>query len=270
MTYEVHIPIFEGPLDLLLHIIKKNDMDIREVKVSQITREFLEYVNLMKELNLDLAGEFLVMAATLLEMKSRSMLPSTEEESEEPEMFADLKERLTEYQKYKQIASVLAGHEEKNRDIFYRSRPEFSTDDYTLDVSLFDLLDTFKHAITILPDDVKKIVYEEIPIERRITEILEILREKRFIPFKELLLREKTRMGVVVSFLAVLELARLGQIIARQKETFGEIRIYLVEYKSDEQCAVSDGENAPAAASESTEISSAETDTEPQQGESNA
>ncbi|MDI6757430.1 MAG: segregation/condensation protein A [Endomicrobiia bacterium] len=268
MTYEVHIPIFEGPLDLLLHIIKKNDMDIQNINISQITGEFSEYVNLMKDLNLDIAGEFLVMAATLLEMKSRCLLPSTDEETEEPQMFSDLKERLSEYQKYRHIATILAGHEEKNRDVFYRVAPKFSTDEYTLDVSLFDLLDTFKRAITVLPDDVKKIVYEEIPIERKIAEILDILREKRFIPFKELLSREKTRMGMVVNFLAVLELIRLGQIIARQKETFGGIRIYLVEYKPEEEFdGVSDGARSTESAAPE---GSGEPTLEHKEGESNA
>jgi len=245
MSYEIHTPIFEGPLDLLLHLIKKNDMEIKDITVSQITGEFLEYVNLMKNLNLDIAGEFLVMASTLLEMKSRSMLPDDEEAREEAEEFiSDLKTRLEEYQKYKQVAQILAEREEANRGIFYRSKPEFSTDDYTLDVSCFDLLDTFKNIITVLTEDVKKIVYEEIPIERKISEILETLKEKKFMSFADFLRREKTRMGVVVSFMAVLELIRLGQLIARQKERFGEIRLYLIEYKpEDENPDFSDGDN---------------------------
>ncbi len=235
MSYEIHIPIFEGPLDLLLHLVKKNDLEIKDITISQITGEFLEYINLMKDLNLDIAGEFLVMASTLLEMKSRSMLPGEEEREEAEEFISDLKSRLEEYQKYKQVAQVLSQREDSNRGIFYRNKPEFSTDDYTLEVSLFDLLDTFKNVITLLPEDVKKIVYEEIPIERKIAEILEVLKEKKFISFIDFLRREKTRMGIVVSFMAILELIRLGQIIARQKERFGEIRLYLIEYKPEEE-----------------------------------
>ncbi len=233
MSYEVHIPIFEGPLDLLLHLIKKNDLEIKDIKISHITGEFLDYFNLMKELNLDLAGEFLVMASTLLEIKARSMLPSEEAKAEAEKFIGDLKDKLTEYQKYKEIAGILSSYEEKNKDVFYRGRPEFSSDDYTLDVSLFDLLDTFKNAIKVLPDDVKKIVYEEIPTERKIAEILEAIQEKKFISFTEILLKEKTRMGIAVCFLAVLELIRLSQVIARQKESFGEIRLYLIEYKPE-------------------------------------
>lgn len=240
-NYEVHIPIFEGPLDLLLHLIKKADLEIKDITVSQITGEFLEYVNLMKELNLDIAGEFLVMAATLLELKSRSMLPSESVEEEEEQFISDLKEKLSEYQKYKQIAALLADREEKNKDVFYRTRPEFSSDDYTLDVSLFDLLDTFKNVIKALPEDVKKIVYEEIPVERKIAEILEEIQEKKFVSFGDILSREKSRMGVVVCFLAILELIRLGQIIARQKESFGEIRLYLVEIMPESEAETSSG-----------------------------
>jgi len=231
MNYEVHIPVFEGPLDLLLHLVKKNDLEIRDITVSHITEEFLEYVNLMKDLNLEIAGDFLVMAATILEIKSRSMLPSEDAKEEAEKLLGDLKDKLTEYQKYKEVALLLANYEEKNKDVHYRSRPQFTADDYTLDVSLFDLLDTFKNALNVLPEDVKKIVYEEIPIERKIAEILEALREKKFIVFRDVLLKEPSRMGVVVCFLAVLELIRLGQLIARQKEIFGEIRLYLVEYK---------------------------------------
>lgn len=233
MLYEVHIPIFEGPLDLLLHLIKKEDLSIEDISVGQITGEFLEYINLMKELNLDIAGEFLVMAATLLEIKARSMLPSDVPDEESEKFISDLKDKLIQYQKYKEVSKILAEYEEKNFDIYYRSRPEFSTDDYTLEVSLFDLLDTFKNIIKALPEDVKKIVYEEIPIEKKIAEILEIIQEKKYISFTEILAKEKTRMAAVVCFLAILELIRMGQIIARQKESFGEIRLYLVEYREE-------------------------------------
>ncbi len=225
--------MFEGPLDLLLHLIKKNDLEIADITVSHITGEFLEYVNLMKELNLEIAGEFLVMAATLLEIKARAMLPSEEMDEEAEKFITDLKDKLSEYQKYKQAAALLSEYEEKNRGVFYRVCPEFDFEDYILDASLFDLLDTFKKVIQVLPDDVKKIVYEEIPVERKIAELLELIRDKKFISFADFLTKEKSRMGMVVSFLAVLELIRLGQLIARQKESFGEIRLYIIEYKQE-------------------------------------
>jgi segregation and condensation protein A len=230
MAYDVHLEVFEGPLDLLLYLIRKNDMDIYDIPISQITAEYLEYLNLMKEFNLNIAGEFLVMAATLMQIKSRMLLPTPGHEDEEiEELKADLTAKLLEYEKYKQVGSFLSKCEVNEAGIFYKASPVFSEGDFILDASLFDLIEAFRDALKELPKEVKEIVYEEIPIEQKIRELIDLLEGRRYINFKELLKREKNRIGIIVLFLALLELIRLKQVVARQSQLFGEIRVYRVE-----------------------------------------
>ncbi|OIO74110.1 MAG: hypothetical protein AUJ85_06465 [Elusimicrobia bacterium CG1_02_37_114] len=233
-TYDVHLEVFEGPLDLLLFLIRKNDMDIYDIPVSQITAEYLDYISVMKELNLDIAGEFLVMAATLMQIKSKTMLPSPAVEEETgPDPREELVQRLLEYQKYKQVAQFLSSHELDEQGVYYKSMPVLSEEDYLLEATIFDLIECFRGVLKELPGDVKEIVYEEIPIEQKIREILDLLEDsarqgRKYISFKDILIREIKRIGAVVSFLAILELIRLKQIVARQSKLFGEIRIYPV------------------------------------------
>lgn len=229
MAYDVHLEIFEGPLDLLLYLIRKNDLDIYDIPISQITAEYLEYLNLMKEFNLDIASEFLVMAATLMQVKSRMLLPSQgegEEEEEDPR--AELVSRLLEYEKYKEAGHFLSARELNEQGIYYRSSPIFDKEDFILDASVFDLIESFRQVIQELPKEVKEIVYEEIPVEQKIRELLDLLEGRSYINFKDLLKREKNRIGMIVLFLALLELIRLKQVVARQARLFGEIRVYRV------------------------------------------
>jgi len=234
-VYDVHLDIFEGPLDLLLFLIKKNDLDIYDIPISQITAEYLEYIELMKELNLDLASEFLVMAATLMKVKSGSLLPKENPEADEgPDPKQELINRLLEYQKYKNVANFLGQKMSAEEGYLYRSGPVFSDEDFSVDATIFDLIESFKQALTTLPSNIKEIVYEEIPIEHKIRKILNVLETapqdeegRKFVIFKDLLADEKTRIGMVVVFLAMLELIRLRQVAARQSRVFGEIRVYL-------------------------------------------
>ncbi|MCB4790564.1 MAG: segregation/condensation protein A [Elusimicrobia bacterium] len=234
MPYDIHLEIFEGPLDLLLYLIKKNDMDIAEIPISQITHEYIEYLDIMKDLNLDIAGEFLVMASTLMQIKARMLLPSEAVQEEEgPNPLEELKSKLMEYQKYKEVAKRLSKREEYFSELFYRSAPVFDKNDYVLDVSLFDLLNGFRNVLRELPKDVKEIVYEEIPIEQRIREILDMFEGKQYLSFEEILKLEKTKVGLILSFLAILELIRLRQIIVKQVELFGPIRVYKVKEEEE-------------------------------------
>jgi len=234
--YDVHLEIFEGPLDLLLYLIRKNDLNIYDIPISQITAEYLEYIELMKELNLDIASEFLVMAATLMHIKSRMLLPSPpSEEDEGPDPRAELVAKLLEYQKYKLAGEFLSKKELNEQGVYYRSAPIFSEEEFTIEATIFDLIESFRTAIRELPEEVKDIVYEEIPVEQKIRQILDCLSQaktdkynRKFVNFSDLLKMEKTRMGMIVLFLALLELIRLKQIIARQSRLFGEIRIYLL------------------------------------------
>ncbi|MEW6040750.1 MAG: segregation/condensation protein A [Elusimicrobiota bacterium] len=233
-AYDVHLEIFEGPLDLLLYLIKKNDLNIYDIPVSQITAEYMEYLEIMKELNLDVAGEFMSIAATLMQIKSRSLLPvHSADEEEGPDPRQELVNRLLEYQKYKNASDILLQKEKQQEGYFYREGPVFSDEDFSVDATLFDLIESFREALRTLPKEIKEIIYEEIPIEEKIRKILNLLQSapadasgKKFLIFKNLLLDEKTRMGMVVVFLALLELIRLKQVVARQSRTFGEIRVY--------------------------------------------
>lgn len=229
-AYEVKLEIFEGPLDLLLYLIKKEEMDIKEIKLSEITQEYLSYIQLMKELNLEMAGEFLVMASTLLQIKARMLLPSSSEnvEAEEgPDPRAELVAKLLEYQKYKEVAALLSQKEFDAREIYYRNvMPVFAEEDFSLDSTLFDLLDAFKDVLKTASEEIKELLYEEIPLEQKVREILDLLENKDCIQFHQVFSATHTRRELIVTFLALLELIRLKQVVAKQSESFGEIRIY--------------------------------------------
>ena len=228
MIYDIHTDSFEGPLDLLLHLIKKKDLEISEIKIADITSEYLSYMDLMKELNIEVAGEFLVMASTLMQIKARTLLPSESEKDGEEDPFDQLKNRLLEYQKYKEIGKLLSYKAIENSQIYYRPAPVINKQDFVLDVSIFDLMGSFRDALSALPEGIKEIMYKEIPIETKIREILDILEGRQYISFTEILKMQATRMALIVCFMAVLELIKNKQIAAKQSDLFGEIRIYKV------------------------------------------
>ncbi|MDR1103995.1 MAG: segregation/condensation protein A [Endomicrobium sp.] len=235
MAYDIHLDAFEGPLDLLLHLIKKNDLEINEIKIADITTEYLSYLDLMKELNIDVAGEFLVMASTLMQIKSKSLLPSDNgKDSEEDDPFDQLKNRLLEYQKYKEVGKLLSYKINENSQIYYRPEPVISKQDFVLDATIFDLMSSFHDALTALPDNIKEIMYQEIPIENKIREILDILEGKQYVSFTEILKLQGTRLALIVCFMAVLELVKNKQIVAKQSKLFSEIRIYKV-YNNEQE-----------------------------------
>jgi segregation and condensation protein A len=242
MSVDIHVDSFEGPLDLLLHLTKKNDIEISEIKISEITAEYLNYLSLMKELNVEIAGEFLVMAVSLMQIKSRTLLPSNNEENSEDERdsFNLLKSRLEEYQKYKEIGKLLFYKAIENSQIFYRPRILPGKEDFVLDVDIFNLMSCFKKILKELPDNVREIIYDEIPIEVKEREILAILEGKQYILFSEFLRIQKSRNALIVSFMAVLELTKKRQIAVKQTELFGEIRIYRIY-----DCVRDDLQNKP-------------------------
>ncbi len=239
-AYQVRLEIFEGPLDLLLYLIKRDDMEIKDIPISQITQEYLSYIELMKDLNLELAGDFLVMAATLLQIKSKMLLPQDPkpDEQEGPDPRSELIAKLLEYQKYKEAAQFLVKREQEYREVYFRNvTPVFSEDEMTLHASLFDLLAAFRNVLVEAPAEVKELIYEKIPLEQRIREVLDLLDSKEYVPFEEIFVPGSTRRELIVTFLALLELVRMKQAVARQAEHFGEIRIYRVR-----EPVVQDGE----------------------------
>ena len=231
--YEVNLEVFEGPLDLLLHLIRKQDMDIQDIQISEITQEYLAYLQVMKEMNLDKAGEFLIMASTLMHIKSQMLLPKAENvdgESAGPDPRAELAARLEEYQKFKEVSKVLVAKELEGKEKFYRNvLPLFGKDEYTLQASIFDLIDAFKMVLQQAKDDVRELLYTDIPLEQKVREILDVLAEKKSVSFFEIFSDGRSRRELIVTFLALLELIRLKQIIARQSESLSEIWIYQVQ-----------------------------------------
>ena len=229
MTYQVKLETFEGPLDLLLFLIKKNDLDVYDISISQITTEYLAYLKMMKLLNLEVTGDFLVMAATLIQIKSKMLLPSLgkdgEEEMEDPRK--KLIERLIEYKKFKEVAKVLEEKELYQRDIFYRETPVSLEGEYLLEVSLFDLLDTVKKVFSsTAQEEAKEIIDEEIKIEDKMQDILYKIQGNKYISFFEIFNKSVTRREMIVTLLALLELIKMKKVFARQESLFGNIRIY--------------------------------------------
>jgi len=235
MAYDIHLDVFEGPLDLLLHLIKKNDLEISEIKIADITAEYLSYLELMKDLNIEIAGEFLVMASTLMQIKAKTLLPSNDDGEDGEDPFDQLKNRLIEYQKYKEIGKLLSYKAIENSQVYYRPAPVIDKQDFVLDATLFDLMGSFREALTALPEDIKEIMYKEIPIETKIREILDVLEGKQYVSFTEILKMQKSRMALIVCFMAVLELVKSRQIAAKQSELFDEIRIYKIYNEEPEE-----------------------------------
>lgn len=231
--YSVHLDKFDGPMDLLLHLIKKNELDIYDIPIAVITRQYLEYIKLMKHLNLEVAGDFLVMAATLLQIKSGQLLPLDEqEEAEEVELDprAELMRRLLEYQLYKEAGMVIGARALLGREVFARMAPEpmpaaAQNAEGPLEVSLFDLVDAFRILLTRIPDEHFHDVAaaETFSIADCINEILSLLQEQETVQFDQLVRDEFTRERVIVTFLALLELCRLKLVRIFQGSGHGSI-----------------------------------------------
>ena len=230
-TNDVRLENFEGPLDLLLFLIRKNDLDIYDIPIADITQEYLSYLDVIKELNLETAGEFLVMASMLMQIKAQMLLPSPEgEEAEGPDPRTELMNKLLDYQRYKEAASVLTVYNERAKDVYYRQvLPPFEKDEFILSASVFDLLSAFQHVLEEAPQEVGQIIRDEIPLEVKIRWVLDLLAEKESLAFEELFRPGSRRIELVVTFMALLELIRQKQITARQEEVFGPIRIYRAE-----------------------------------------
>ncbi|HEX6464358.1 MAG TPA: segregation/condensation protein A [Vicinamibacterales bacterium] len=233
-AYPVRLQNFEGPLDLLLHLIKKNEVNIYDIPIALITAQYIEYIDLMQDLNLDVAGEFLVMAATLIHVKSRMLLPRPDPTQEDPE--EDPREalirRLLEHQKFKAAAELL--HERETLRSAQWTRPDGPIAEIAgeppepeIEVDLFSLISAFRAVVERAKARPK--VYlpsEQIPIEDRIEQLMERLSETEACGFEELFADIQTRAGLVVTFLAILEMIRLKLIRVFQSGVFGPIRIY--------------------------------------------
>lgn len=231
MSTQVQLEIFEGPLDLLLHLIKKNEVSVTDIPIATITEQYLATLDLMQTLSLDVAGEFLVMAATLIHIKSRMLLPAGDEEPDEEEGVDprdELVRRLLEYQRYKDAARELEQREILTRDVFVRAAPaaeEVGPRGFR-EVSIFELLGALKRVIERLPKDaVHEVTLDKVTVREKMTLLLDKLRHQASVLFEALFDEAKTRMDVVVTFLAMLELVKVRAIRILQEELTGPIMI---------------------------------------------
>ena len=238
MNYKVRLDVFEGPLDLLLYLIKKEELDIYDIPITRITEQYLEYLNLMEMLDLEVAGEFLVMAATLMQIKSRMLLPPdpASETLEELDPRAELVRRLLEYKAFKEAADKLRDFEGKRGEIFTRfgAGPglegiDLSTggqDSPFLEVSLFDLISAFSLVLKNLPkSDFHDVPKDEFTVAEKVHEIFHRLVKEPSLYFSDLFKSAKNKFEVITTFLAILELIRLKEVLIRQENHFSEIEI---------------------------------------------
>ncbi|MGC1676262.1 MAG: segregation/condensation protein A [Candidatus Binataceae bacterium] len=225
------LPIYEGPLDLLLHLLKRAELDPHDVTASVITEQYLTYLELLDQLNLDVAGEYLVMAATLLLIKSFSMLPHPElSDAEEAEdLKRDLVARLLEYQRYREAAEKLGERAILGRDVFAAPRepvPDADADAPRFTVSIFDLVEAMGAVLKRIADATPRgIVLRDIPVAQCIPTILAALDGRHRIEFTALFGDLRDRAMVIATFMALLELIRRGEITASQDERFGPIML---------------------------------------------
>lgn len=231
---------FEGPLDLLLHLIKKSKMEIMDIKISDITSQYLDFIREMENLNLDIASEYLVMAAELIEMKSRKLLPNKDVDEDNNEYMEnpedELKRRLIEYQKYKDSTETFKTLEEK-RNNYYTKSPE-SLKNYAYEklendgsVGIFDLLDAFQKLLerqNYSKPINTKITKKELSVKERIVKIRDMFKERKKVKFIELF-EEFSKPYVVVTFLSILEMAKNKEIVIKQKDNFSDIYLERVD-----------------------------------------
>ena len=231
----IHLPLFEGPLDLLLYLIRRDKIDIHDIPIAPITRRYMEYLELMKELNLDVAGEFMVMAATLIHIKSKLLVPVDptealgDEDQEDPR--EALVRRLLEFQRYKEAAGVL--HQKGQIRAATWTRPDTvipafdDAGEEMLEAGLFDLISAFKELL----DRRRTLLAHEVEaggksIEERIEELLRLIKEGESLEFLELFASQESKAEMIVTFLALLELIRLKHVKVYQRGMFGPIRVF--------------------------------------------
>lgn len=234
--YKVKFEVFEGPLDLLLYLIKKQEVDIYQVNLTELANQFIEYVELMRMLDLDIAGEFLVMAATLMYIKSRELLPTDQQagldgEDQEPDPRWELIRKLVEYKKFKDAATKLQKLELQQENVFRRVAPkpdvEVELPPPKPDVSLFDLLSALNNVLKRLEarKDALDLTDEKWTVHEKMELLLRLVAERGILRFSDLFEPITSRAEVIVTFLALLELVRLKQLVAAQPVQFGEIQI---------------------------------------------
>lgn len=252
MAISYKLEKFEGPLDLLLHLIDKNKVDIYDIPIVEITRQYLEYVNQMEREDLNIVSDFLVMASTLLDIKSRMLLPAKEdEEGEEEDPRAELVARLLEYKRYKMMAQELLDLEEDAQGILFKPptvpkevakyEPPVDLDQLLDGLTLAKLQRIFEGVMKRQEDKVDPIrssfgtiKKEPVSLEERVMDVLRFARKKRRFSFRQMLTRQGDKLEIVVTFLAVLELMKVGKLSLTQEHTFDDMEIEILEKEGEE------------------------------------
>ena len=253
MTISYKLEKFEGPLDLLLHLIEKNKIDIYDIPIVEITKQYLDYVNQMEKEDLNIVSDFLVMAATLLDIKSRMLLPAleVEEDGEETDPRAELVARLLEYKKYKLLAQELAEMEDQAGDVLFKKptvprevakyEPPIDLDQMLDGLTLAKLQRIFdsvmrrqKEKVDPIRSKFGTIKREPISLETKIMDVMHYARKHRKFSFRQMLERQRDKLEVVVSFLAILELMKIGKIHLTQEHTFDDMWIETLEEEGEE------------------------------------
>lgn len=236
--YKVELEIFEGPLDLLLYLIKKEEVEIYDIPIERITNQYMKYLDVLKMLDLNIAGDFLVMAATLMMIKSRMLLPveeRAEEEEDEEDPRWDLVRQLVEYKKFKDAALHLEEFEAIQQNVFARDSEEGielgeEADMAMRDVGIFDLISAFSDALKKMErEDLKEIFFERFTVAEKVDQILQALKDSDTLIFSALFSGITSRSEIVCTFLALLELIRLKQVTVKQNDTFSDIVIAKAE-----------------------------------------
>ena len=228
--YQVQLDVFEGPMDLLLHLIRTQEIDIYDIPISRITEQYLEFLEIMKDLNITVAGEFLVTASTLIYIKSRMLLPADTaaedgETAEDPRM--ELVEQLLEHERFKKAAGMLHDRQIVEESVWPRGDDEFEQEEAeAVSAGVFDLVKSFHRMIERYRENILvEVARETVTLEEKIEELRKILSVRREILFSSFLEKPISRLHLVVTFIAVLELAKLKEVRLRQKGLFEDIRI---------------------------------------------
>jgi segregation and condensation protein A len=230
--YRINVEAFEGPLDLLLYLIRKNDLSITDIPIAFILEEYVKYLDSLKEMNIDVAGEFLLMVAELAYIKSKMLLPEDgrQEEEEEGDPREDLVKRLLEYQRYKEAAAKLAERSQLFRDVYVplstkrTDAADIAPAGGMIEADVYELVDAFAHILVRLPkEQFHNVTVDRISVNERIMELVELIKKDETVRIEDLLVKPITRYGVVVTFLSLLEMARLKMIKVFQSERCGSI-----------------------------------------------
>ena len=235
MSYKVKLNIFEGPMDLLLFLIKKEKIDIQDIPIAKVTKQYMEYLNLMEMLDLEVAGEFLVVAATLMYIKSKMLLPKDEEleeEEDEGDPRDELVRKLLEYKKFKDAAGQLKEMHTKTKGMFFRTGEgggqKVISEDGTeyFEASLFDLITSFKKVLETVPKEVfHEVIKNKYTVNDKINLIYNLLSRQAKVYFLALFKETQTKEEAIVLFLSILELIKMNEILIVQQDSFGEIEI---------------------------------------------